>query len=544
MKSVYKLLNTFYIWGMADTVTQLLLERADDDHVAIRHEALQRTWREHIDDARRMASVVLAAADHARPMHIGTLLGNTPTMLTAIAAGALGGYVTAGINNTRRGDALARDIGRADCQIVLTDAEHRDLLDDLDLSGVQVFDTSSPEWAELTAAAGDLRPYSEPTATDPFMLIFTSGTSGDPKPVRLAHMLVPFAGPMLVEKFDITADDVCYLPMPLFHSAALLGGYCVAAVTGASMVPARFSASTFLDEVRRYGVTYMNYVGKPLAYILATSEKPDDADNSLRAAFGNEATDHDIDEFARRFGCHVWDGYGSSELAVIVTREPGTPTGSIGKGFPGVAVYNPATITECAIAEFDENGALTNAEESVGELVNTDGAGMFSGYYNDDATTAERMREGMYWSGDLAYKDADGWIYLAGRSGDWMRVDGENMTAGPIERILQRIPGINQVAVYAVPDEQVGDAVMAAVVLDDDAMLTPDDFAAALTQQADLSPKAWPRYVRVAETLPTTATNKIVKRELKKQGPTAGDGILWVRQSRGRTYQVGARVPV
>ena len=79
------------------------------------------------------------------------------------------------------------------------------------------------------------------------------------------------------------------------------------------------------------------------------------------------------------------------------------------------------------------------------------------------------MRHGMYWSGDLAYRDADGWIYLAGRTADWMRVDGENLAAAPIERILQRLPEINHVAVYAVPDEHVGDQVMAAVVLNDGA---------------------------------------------------------------------------
>ena len=124
-------------------------------------------------------------------------------------------------------------------------------------------------------------------------------------------------------------------------------------------------------------------------------------------------------------------------------------------------------MTECAPAVFDEHGALANFDEAVGELVNTYGVGGFTGYYNDPAATDERMRHGMYWSGDLAYRDADGWIYLAGRTADWMRVDGENLAAGPIERILQRLPEINHVAVYAVPDERVGDQVMAAIVLND-----------------------------------------------------------------------------
>jgi fatty-acyl-CoA synthase len=280
----------------------------------------------------------------------------------------------------------------------------------------------------------------------------------------------------------------------------------------------------------------MNYVGKPLALILATPERPHDADTTLRAAFGNEATERDIGDFARRFGCRVVDSFGSSEFAVIVVREDGAPPGSIGKPYPGVSIYNPTTLTECAVAKFDEHGALTNFEEAVGELVNTQGAGPFSGYYNDPSATAERMRHGMYWAGDLAYRDADGWIYLAGRTADWMRVDGENLAAAPIERILQRLPQVSQVAGYAVPDEWVGDQVMAAVVLRNGTRLEPADFERFLASQPDLSPKAWPRYVRFNDDLPTTATNKILKRELIDAGVNAAGGVLWTRSARDTTY--------
>lgn len=522
---------------MAETVTQLLQARADDDNLAITFEGRQWTWREYIRDAERAASAILGVADTRRPVHVGALLGNTPDMLIALAAGALGGYVTAGINNTRRGEGLAADIVRADCQILLTDAEHRPLLDGLELPGVTVLDTSTQQWAEMISGAGELTPHSIPGAMDTFMLIFTSGTSGNPKPVQFAHLMMPFAGPVLADKYDIGPGDVCYLSMPLFHSAALMGGYCVALCGGAAIAPAKFSASTFLDDIRRYNATYMNYVGKPLAYILATEEKPDDADNPLRVAFGNEATDRDIDDFSRRFGCTVWDGFGSTELAIIITREPGTPHGSIGKGFPNVAVYNSSTLTECPRAEFDSNGALLNADDAIGELVNIEGGGMFMGYYNDADATSERLRHGMYWSGDLAYKDSDDWIYLAGRTGDWMRVDGENLAAGPIERVLLRVPEINRVAVYAVPDEHVGDAVMAAVVLQDGVELTPESFAEQLAAQPDLSPKAWPTYVRIEDDLPATATNKILKRTLKAEGATPGSGRLWVREARTRVYR-------
>jgi fatty-acyl-CoA synthase len=528
---------------VAETIQQKLRERLDDVAVAVRYGDEQRTWHEHLADAGAQASALLGIADHARPLHIGALLGNTPDMLTAMAAAGLGGYVLCGINNTRRGPALVRDILHADCQILLTDADHRDLLTDLDLPGVRVLDVSTDEWATLVAAAGPLTPHREAGAMDTFMLIFTSGTSGDPKAVQVPHITVLMAGTALAGRFRVTPADVCYLSMPLFHSNALLAGWSVAVESGASMVPAAFSASGLIDDLRRYGVTYMNYVGKPLAYVLATPQRPDDAENPLRIAFGNEASERDIEEFGRRFGCTVTDGFGSTEGAVIVTREDGCPSGSIGRGFPGVAVYDSDTVAECPLAEFNSDGALQNADKAIGELVNTAGAGLFQGYYNDASATDDRLRNGIYWSGDLAYKDADGWIYLAGRTSDWMRVDGENMATAPIERVLLRHGGISQVSVYGVPDEHVGDQVMAAIVLHDGADLTPTEFEAFLGGQADLSPKAWPRHVWLTDTLPATATNKVLKRELTALGSSPVGGRLWVRAARGTTYTEDDRRP-
>ena len=522
---------------MADTVQQLLRDRLADGRPGLKYGDRVWTWAEHLDEAARQASALIALADPDRPLHVGTVLGNTPAMLTSMAAAGLGGYVLCGINTTRRGDGLARDIARADCQILLTDAAHRHLLDGLPLPGVRVFDVDSQQWQQVQATAGDLVPHREAGPADTFMLIFTSGTSGEPKAVRVAHMMVPFAGVALVERFAITDADVCYLSMPLFHSNAVMAGWSVALTAAAAMAPASFSASGLLADLRRYGVTYLNYVGKPLAYVLATPEQPDDHDNPLRVAFGNEAAERDIADFGRRFGCTVWDGFGSTEGAVIITREDDCPPGSVGRGFPGVAIYDPQTLRECPPALFDGTGALANAQQAIGEIVNTSGAGLFGGYYNDAQATSERLRHGMYWSGDLAYRDADGWIYLAGRTGDWLRVDGENLACAPIERILHRLEPVNRVAVYAVPDESVGDAVMAALVLRDGAALTPEQFGAFLAAQPDLSPKAWPRHVWIADDLPATATNKVIKRELSARGLGVSSGERWTRAARGRDYR-------
>jgi fatty-acyl-CoA synthase len=522
---------------MSETLQQLLRERMSDTTVGLKFGDQQWTWDVHLREAAAQSAALLTLVDPSRPVHIGALLGNTPDMVSQMAAAGLGGYVLCGINGTRRGESLAADIRRADCQIVVTDREHRPLLDGLDLPGVRVLDTSSREWSELVGSMpAEVTPHRVVEPLDTFMMIFTSGTSGEPKAVQVSHFMAMIAGQSLVGRFELTGEDTCYVSMPLFHSNAVVAGWAPAVVSGAALAPATFSASGFLDDIRRYRATYMNYVGKPLAYILATPERDDDRDNPLRVAFGNEANEKDIEKFSQRFGAAVEDGFGSTENAVIVIREAGTPKGSIGKGAPGVAIHNSDTLEPCPQARFDAEGVLINADEAIGELVNTDGAGFFTGYYNNPQANAERLRNGMYWSGDLAYRDADGWIYLAGRTSDWMRVDGENLATAPIERILLRHDAINRVAVYAVPDGHVGDQVMAAAVLDDDATLTPAEFTAFLAAQTDLSPKAWPRFVRIAADLPSTATHKTLKRDLIAQGPTAGNGVLWAREPRGTSY--------
>ena len=127
-----------------DTIQGLLPKRLSDPTVAVKHRDLQWTWSQYLTESTARAAALIAAADPQRPMHIGALLGNTPEMLTQMAAAGLGGYVLCGLNITRRGEALAADVRRADCQFIVTDAEHRPLLDGLNLEGTQVLDTSTP----------------------------------------------------------------------------------------------------------------------------------------------------------------------------------------------------------------------------------------------------------------------------------------------------------------------------------------------------------------------------------------------------------------
>jgi len=513
-----------------ETLRDLLLARAADDAPALLAGDRCWTWREYVAIATERAEALQGLLDPGRPPHVGVLLDNTPEMAFQLAAAGLGAHVVVGLNTTRRGAGLLADIRKADVQVLVVEDAHADLLDGLDLDGISVLDA---EWFRQAQPPMSVVEPVETTPESLFMLIFTSGTSGEPKAVRVTHEKVAYPGQYLSERFGLTRDDVLYVSMPLFHSNAVMAGWGPALVCGATIALAeRFSASGFLADVRRYGATYANYVGKPLAYVLATPEGPDDADNPLRIVFGNEAGERDTVEFARRFGCTVVDGFGSTENAVIVSRVEGTPPGSLGQPFPGVAVLDPETGEECPRATYDDRGRVTNLDACVGELVNTEGTGQFAGYYNDEAATAERMRGGMYWSGDLAYRDADGWVYYAGRTADWLRVDGENLAAAPIERILLRHPAVSEAAVYAVPDPHAGDQLAAALVTT--APITAQAWEEFLAAQPDLGTKAWPRFVRILATLPRTATNKVVKRELRAQGMTSP---TWTRDERGTTYR-------
>lgn len=508
-------------------VRDLLVARAEDDSPGLVAGSLALTWREYVAASRGRAQALAGLLRADAPPHVGVLLDNTPEMAVQLAAAGWGAHVLVGMNTTRRGEALLADARKADVQVIVTDPSHAGLLDGLDLGGITVIDASSYRWPTDAPA-----PAADPQPDSLFMLIFTSGTSGDPKAVRITHEKITGPAAYLTERLGLSGEDVHYIAMPLFHSNGVIAGWAPAVHNGATIALAeKFSASGFLPDVRRYGATYANYVGKPLAYIMATPAHPDDADNPLRLVFGNEGNERDIAAFGDRFGCRVVDGFGSTENAVVISRIDGTPQGSLGQPAPGVAVYDPETGTECPRATFDATGAVTNLDDCVGELVNTSGTGQFAGYYNDEAATAERMRGGMYWSGDLAYRDADGWVYFAGRTADWLRVDGENLAAAPIERILLRHPAVSEAAVYAVPDPHSGDQLVAALVTT--APITATEWQEFLAAQPDLATKAWPRYVRVLAALPRTATNKVLKRELQTQALEA----TWTREERGHTYR-------
>jgi fatty-acyl-CoA synthase len=521
------------------TIRELLLARADDPKPALAFEDQHWSYAEFVQACSERAAYLIERRREG-PFHIGVLLENVPEFPMWLGAAALSGATIVGINPTRRGGELERDIRHTNCQLIVTDAGQRPALAGLDLGLPEdrILEVDSNDWsAALEPFAGAAVPDVEVDETSLMLLIFTSGTSGAPKACLCSQGRLALSGSILAQMQGLSEKDVLYCAMPMFHSNALMANWTPAIATGATCVLARkFSASRFLPDVRRHGVTYFNYVGKPLAYILATPANPDDADNSLLRAFGNEATDQDIERFQKRFGCTVTDAYGSTEGGVNVTRTDDMPAGSLGRGLPGVVVLDPETSQECPPARFDATGQLLNPDEAIGELANQLGATGFEGYWQNDEASSARVRDGVYWSGDLAYRDEDGFIFFAGRDSEWLRVDGENFAAAPVERILARYAGVALAAVYAVPDEVVGDQVMAALQLEPGSDFDAAAFERFLSEQSDLGTKWAPRYLRVCDALPITQTNKVLKRSLRNERWECADAIWW-RPEKGAAFR-------
>lgn len=496
------------------TIAAALHERRADDRPALLFEGRTWTWAEVAREADRRGAMLLGLQPEDAPdLHVGVLLDNVPDFVFLLFGAALVGATIVGINPTRRGNELARDIIHTDCNLVVTDPERAPMLAQLDLGAANdrvlvtpgiAYEDSPDEYAP------------RPSPDDLYLLLFTSGSTGAPKAVRMSHGRAARQAWESARAF--TPDDSLYCAMPLFHGNALIANLFPALVAGARVVlRRRFSASGFGPDIRAHRCTYFNYVGRALAYIVAVPETPEDGDNQLKWALGSEASPLTISEFTRRYGCPIFEGYGSSENAVIIQPAPGMPTGALGRPKRGtdVAIVDAATGEECATAVLDDSGRLLNPDAAIGEIVGRNTASQFEGYYRNPEADAQRTRNGWYWSGDLGYRDCDGWVYFAGRTADWLRVDGENFSAGAVERILNRYPESTGVAVYGVPDPVTGDQVM--VAIEGQTALDLTAFAAFLAAQPDLGTKWAPRFIRVVPELPVTATRKVDKAVLRGQ---------------------------
>jgi len=519
----------------SSTVTGLLLARANDTEKGLTFDDRQWTWAEHVQECADR-SALLNSLRRPGPFHIGVLLDNVPEYSFLLGGAILAGAIVVGLNTSRRGEALVRDIRLAECQVVITNSRYVELLQGLDI-GARVLDIDSAAWhvTMFRHQHSQLDPAPAKPA-DLLALVYTAGTTAEPKPVRYTHADVAGPATALTERFGLTTRDTAYVSMPLFHANALTAGWATALAAGATVALAgRFSSTGFLDDVRILGATYTTYTGLPLSYLLATPVDQHDAENPLRLVFGHGAGTADVEAFAQRFDCEVVDSYGSTEDGPMVPH-PDDPVGSLGRLDGDHDVLDPATGKPRAPATFDADGRLLNPHDAIGELVNT--AGSVAGYHGADG-----LRDGMFWTGDRVYRDEQGFCYFVCRSADLVGAGDELVGTAPVERVLARYTAFGDVAAYGVPDPQDGEAVMVAVVLRPEVTFDAKDFAAFLAAQPDLTPAQTPRYVRLTGRLPRTATYQVLRRTLVAQRWRTQDPIWWRSGTRPATPQFEPLTP-
>jgi fatty-acyl-CoA synthase len=535
------------------------------------------TYRQLRDESVRMAHFLLrrlGRIDEAHPGHVAMLMENHFEVLSLYFGCAYSGLTLFGVNTGLRGQTLAGVLNHSRARLLVVDERflpeverirgelQRVAAENILVVGAESAEasagadrrdaTASPVGAGVPAGGNLLAALASevgkpgvsldppPVAVEPttnLMVIYTSGTTGLPKGINNDHMKLCAIGFAISSQLGLTPDDVGYACMPLFHSNSIFVGLMPAFWAGGGLaINERFSASKFLPDVLRYGVTFWNYVGEPVHYVLTAIEKQYGGDearildevarnprNRLRWAVGNGAAPPDIDRFMRWFGLEdMFELYGSTEAAISTFHRKGDPRGSVGEvSDPQVKILNERG-EECPPAVVTPDGKITNYAEAVGEICRVADTGLFQGYFDAPDANASKYRDGVYHSGDLGHVVAlEGlrYLYFDGRTDDWIRKDGENFSAAQVARVLSEYPGVALAAAYGVPCAVSDELVMVALKMKDGARFDPQaffDFCQAQTTGGSMDSKWLPDFVRLVDDFEFTNTQKILVRNLKQ----------------------------
>ena len=276
---------------MTDTLTfaHVVRARAGDQRTALLVEDESWTWDDFVRESAERAALLTALVPKPddRQVHVGVLMENVPDFVFWIGAGALAGAVVVGINATRSGSEIAQDIRHADVDLVVTESCLAHLLEGADhgIAAERILDIDQPAYAEMLARhRGAPLPATLPAPDDIALLLFSSGSTGAPKAVVVGQGRLGRLSDTLVERTRMRSDSVAYLCMPLFHGNAVMLNLATAMRVGATVAMTRkFSASRFGPDVHRYGVTFVNYVGRALSYVLSRPEDAQDRTQHARA---------------------------------------------------------------------------------------------------------------------------------------------------------------------------------------------------------------------------------------------------------------------
>ena len=369
-----------------------------------------------------------------------------------------------------------------------------------------------PDWAVEyhqtmdSYCADEIIPDEEVEFDDPLAIIFTSGVTGDPKGALLSHQQTYFKNFQIMEYMDMREDDIYLCQLPSFHSGGLFVAATPSFCRGATLLLRKsFNPEIFTRDIEKYKVTIMLVLTTMWRLILKTGELDNISTKSVRVAMGGgERTPLSLlDDLAKR-GIFLRLGFGQTENSamMMVPKEAVT----LKKGSIGV----PGFYTQVWIADNDGKELPPN---EIGEIV-AKGPTVMSGYWNMPEKTAEAIVNGILFTGDLGYRDEDGFFYIVDRSKDMYRSGGENVYPAEVEKVLAGHPKIDNVSIIGVADDKWGESGKAIIVLNDDETLTQEEVNQYL--KGKVARYKFPGSLEFIKELPLTGSGKIKKAFLKQ----------------------------
>jgi crotonobetaine/carnitine-CoA ligase len=361
----------------------------------------------------------------------------------------------------------------------------------------------------LEASPGEMPDPAGAAPEDVCCFIYTSGTTGQPKAVMQTQRNYVLTGEGFARWLRLRRDDRVMALLPLCHINAQAYSTMGALAAGAGLVLLeRFSASQFWDQARRYRATQANVIGSMLLMLWKQPPAPRDREHEVRALYCAPAPREICRQFEERFGVAVLEGFGMSECTFGLIQPLDGPRVPGGMGrpreLPERGILNEARIVDDA--------GRDRPPGAPGELLLRNAA-MMAGYYNDPERTAEVLRDGWLWTGDLAVRDEEGEFYFVGRKKELIRRRGENVSAAEVEAVLNAHPAVQEAAVIGVPSAFSEEDVVACVVLRESGGATADDLRSWCADR--LATFKVPTVWRFCDALPKTSTQKVQKDALR-----------------------------
>lgn len=468
---------------------------------------------------------------------VGVLLPNRVETLVAFFGIARAGLVEVPVNTAYKGTFLDHALGHTDVQVLLTEPGLLDLVAELPQrppalhtvvlvtdgepadrtmgadsvpAGVSLPGVEILTWSAMLARGDTGHVFPEVGIDDPVGIMLTSGTTGRSKGAIYPALMPVVAAHEFAVAMETTADERLYTCLPLFHGAAKINISLHAIVAGATVVLGRrFSASRFWDDIRRHGVTQFNALGSVLPMLLAQPPSDRDRDHPARKVFAAPAPPPVLTATEDRFGVHVVEGYGLTEIKTIVWN----PIRERKIGSMGV----PSATT---LLEVHDDLGFPVPPGQVGEIVFRPRVPhvMFSGYHRQPEATVETSRDLWWHTGDLGFTDDDGYFYFVDRKKDALRRRGENVSSQEVEAVLLDHPAVAEAAAVGVASDLGEQEVMAVVQVTEGTELDLKDLFAHCDRA--LPHFMVPRYYRLVEQFPATPTGKIRKAVLRETGLT------------------------